>query len=52
VHGDGFHLCRIVGKQEPDVDDPIVQERAENRILDRHFADLTTRYIQWRILLA
>ncbi len=52
VHGDGFHLCRIVGKQEPDVDDPIVQERAENRILERHFADLTTRYIQWRILLA
>jgi hypothetical protein len=52
VHGDGFHLCRIVGKEEPDVDDPIVQERAENRILDRHFADLATRFIQWRILFA
>ena len=52
AHGDGFHLCRVIGKEEPDPDDPIVQERAENRILDRHFADLTTRYIQWRILLA
>ncbi|HXA09508.1 MAG TPA: hypothetical protein VNW28_05965 [Chthoniobacterales bacterium] len=52
AHGDGFHLCRIIGKAEPDVDDPIVQERADNRILDRHFADLTTRYILWQILLA
>jgi hypothetical protein len=52
AHGDGFHLCRVIGKEEPDADDPIVQERAENRILDRHFADLTTRYIQWRIPLA
>ncbi|MEO6970320.1 MAG: hypothetical protein ABI217_05450 [Chthoniobacterales bacterium] len=52
AHGDGFHLCRVVGKQEPDVDDPVVQKRAENRILDRHFADLSTRFIQWRILFA
>jgi hypothetical protein len=52
AHGDGFHLCRIIGKAEPDVDDPTVQERADNRILDRHFADLTTRYILWQILLA
>jgi hypothetical protein len=52
AHGDGFHLCRVIGKEEPDVNDPLVQERAENRILDRHFADLTTRHIQWRILLA
>ena len=49
AHGDGFHLCRIIGKEEPDVDDPVVQERAENRILDRHFADLMARHIQWRI---
>ena len=52
AHGDGFHLCRVIGKAEPDVNDPVVQERAENRILDRHFADLTTRHIQWRALLA
>ena len=51
-HGDGFHLCRVIGKEEPDVEDPVVQERAENRILDRHYADLTTRHIQWRILFA
>jgi len=28
AHGDGFHLCRIIGKEEPDLDDPVVQERA------------------------
>ncbi len=52
ARGDGFHLCRIIGKAEPDLKDPVVQERADQCILDRHFSDLTTRFIQWRILLA
>lgn len=52
ARGDGFHLCRIVGKEEPDLNDPVVQERADQCILDRHFSDLTTRFIQWRLLLA
>ncbi len=51
--GDGFHLCRIIGKEEPDPDDPVVRKRGPKAvILDRHFADLSTRYIQWRILPA
>ena len=52
ARGDGFHLCRIIGKEEPDLNDPVVQERADQCILDRHFSDLTTRFIQWRLLLA
>ncbi len=52
ARGDGFHLCRVIGKEEPDVDDPIVKERADQRILDRHFADLIARHIQWRISLS
>ena len=52
ARGDGFHLCRIIGKEEPNLEDPVVQERADQCILDRHFSDLTTRFIQWRILLA
>ena len=52
ARGEGFHLCRIIGKEEPDLDDPIVKDRADQRILDRHFSDLTTRHIQWRIPLA
>ena len=50
--GDGFHLCRIIGKKEPNVDDPLVTERADQRILDRHFSDLTARYIRWRTVRA
>jgi hypothetical protein len=41
-----------VSKAEPNLEDPVVIKRAEERILDRHFADLTTRHIQWRLLLA
>jgi len=52
ARGDGFHICRIVDKFEPDLDDPMVKQRAEERILNRHFADLTTRHIQWRPFLA
>jgi hypothetical protein len=52
ARGDGFHICRVVGKAEPDLEDPVVKRRAEGRILDRHFADLTTRHVQWRLLLA
>jgi hypothetical protein len=51
ARGDGFHICRVIGKAEPDLDDPVVTKRAEERILDRHFSDLNTRHIQWRILL-
>ncbi|MEO8439410.1 MAG: hypothetical protein ABI540_04225 [Spartobacteria bacterium] len=50
ARGDGFHLCRVVGKSEPDLEDPVVKERAEERILDRYFADLMTRHILWRTL--
>ncbi len=52
ARGDGFHLCRVIGKAEPNLEDPMVKKRAEERILDRHFADLTNRHIQWRLLLA
>jgi hypothetical protein len=52
ARGDGFHICRIVDKAEPDLDHPAVKQRAEERILDRHFADLTGRHIQWRLFLA
>jgi len=51
AHGDGFHLCRVIAKAEPDPDDPVVTKRVEERIMERHFSDLNTRYIQWRSLL-
>ncbi|MBA3832174.1 MAG: hypothetical protein H0X34_09830 [Chthoniobacterales bacterium] len=51
TRGEGFHLCRILGKAEPNVDDPTVKTRAEDRILDRHFGELTAKHIQWKNLL-
>jgi hypothetical protein len=46
--GDGFHLCRIIEKMEPNVNDPAVKNRVEKRIVERHFAELTAKHIQWR----
>lgn len=46
-----FHLCRIVAKSEPDVDDPIVKSRAEDRILERHFGELCAQHVHWKNLL-
>ena len=51
THGEGFHLCRIIAKAEPNLDDPIVKGRADDRILDRHFAELCSHHIQWRNVL-
>jgi len=48
---DGFILTRILAKKEPTLDDPDVQARVKERILERHFADLTSGRIQWRLQL-
>jgi hypothetical protein len=47
--GDGFELCRIVKKIEPQVDDPTVGLRIEQRLLDRHFSELASKYTQRRL---
>jgi hypothetical protein len=47
-----YHVCRIISKKEPDLSDSSVRERVEQQILDRRQSDLTTRHIQWRLLLS
>ncbi len=47
---DGFVLCRLLGKHEPQASDPPVRARIEQRLLERHFADLTANQVQWRLL--
>ena len=43
-----FHLCRIIAKAEPNVDDPIVKNAPEDRILERHFGELLcARHVHW-----
>ncbi len=46
---DGFVLTRLLQKNEPKLDDAAVRERVDQRILSRHFADLASGRIQWRI---
>jgi hypothetical protein len=46
--GDGYQLCRIMKKLEPDANDPIVQERVDKRLLDLHFGQLVSSHIQWQ----
>ena len=47
--GDGFELCRVIQKTEPNADDPAVRLRIEQRLLDRHFAELASKYVDQRL---
>ena len=48
---DGFLLTRILEKKDPKLDDPEVRQRVERRILERHFSDISSGRIQWRIAM-
>ena len=49
ARGDGFELCRVVNKIEPHADDPTVKSRIDQRLLNRHFSELMSKYAQRRI---
>ena len=44
--GDGFALYRILEKIEPDPEDPRVKTRIDQRLLDRHFSELVSKYVK------
>src|SRR5207244_7666563 len=44
ARGDGFELCRLVSKIEPQADDPTVKSRIDQRLLNRHSCELMTNY--------
>lgn len=48
-HGDGFELCRVINKIEPDPEDPDVKERIERRLLERHLDDLAGKHVSRRL---
>jgi hypothetical protein len=48
-HGDGFELCRIIKKVEPRLEDPTIQSRVDQRLLDQYFSLLTTKYTHPRL---
>ncbi len=47
---DGFVLSRLLAKHEPKVDEPAVRARVDERILARHFADVTSTRVKWQVL--
>jgi len=49
AHADAFKLCRVVNKVEPDAEDPAVKARIEQRLLERHFAGLVSKYVERRL---
>ena len=49
AHGDGFQLLRITTKVEPDPNDPVIQQRIDGRLVERHFSELTSKYIEPRL---
>ena len=49
ARGDGFELCHIISKTEPQADDPMVKSKIDRRLLDRHFSELTSRYVKQRL---
>jgi hypothetical protein len=48
-HGDGFELCRIIQKVEPRLEDPTVESRVDQRLLDCYFSDLTSKHTHRRL---
>ncbi|MEO5722556.1 MAG: hypothetical protein ABIR71_13970 [Chthoniobacterales bacterium] len=50
---DGAHrLCRVLAKREPNPEDPSVQRRVEQRLLDRYFADAVLQHVRWDLSLS
>jgi hypothetical protein len=47
--GDGFELFRVINKIEPQADDPAVQSRIDQRLLERHFSELAGKHVQPRL---
>ncbi len=47
---DGFILSRLIAKHEPNPADPPVRARLEQRIMQRHFGDLMSGRVHWRVL--
>jgi hypothetical protein len=43
---DGFELWRLIKKVEPEPDDPSIKVRIDQRLLEQHFSELVSRYIQ------
>jgi len=48
-HEGGYHVHRLAGRTAPDPDDDAVRARIEQLLLDQHFSQLASRYLQWPV---
>jgi len=42
-----FQLCRLLRKEEPQLEDAVVMSRIDQRILEAHFAELSGHCVRW-----
>jgi hypothetical protein len=47
---DSFQVCRVKSRIEPTLQDAAIRQRLEERIIERHFSELVSKHINWRIL--
>lgn len=47
---DSFEVCRVKTRIDPKLDDSAIRQRLEQRIVERHFSELVSKHINWRIL--
>jgi hypothetical protein len=47
--GESFELYRVISKVEPKADDQVVQQLIDQRLLERHFADLAGQHVESRL---
>lgn len=47
---DSFQVCRVKMRIEPTLQDAAIRERLGERIIERHFSELVSKHIHWRIL--
>jgi len=47
--GDGFQVCRVLVRHDPDLEAEDIRTRIARRILESHFSDLGARCLHWII---
>lgn len=47
---DAFEVCRVKTRTEPTLQDAAIRERLEARLTERHFGELVSSHIDWKML--
>ncbi len=47
---DGFEVCRVKTRSDPSLSDSRVRDRLRDQISRRHFSELVSRHIDWKLL--